>query len=194
MKRNFARFLSDFFNPLVNATITFLVLIIADRNPAGASKATLCIVALFFCGGLPLYMLWLLLRSGRVGNVNIDDRKQRIVPFLLGVLCYGTGFYVLRFFKAPPVVQGLMFCYASNTLIAVVVTKFWKISAHGMGITAPLAALLIQFGNWVWPLFILVPLVSWSRVFLKKHTVGQVIAGSIVGFVATWAQIHFLFR
>ncbi len=194
MKRNFARFLSNVFNPVVNVTTTFLVLIITDRNPVGASKATLCVVAVMFCVALPLYMLWLLLRSGRIGNINMDDRKQRIFPFMLGVVCYGIGFYVLRFFHAPPIVQGLMFCYATNTLIALIVTSFWKISAHGLGVSMPLAALLIQFGNWVWPLFILVPLVGWSRVFMKKHTVGQVIAGSAVGFFATWAQLHFLFR
>lgn len=194
MKRNFARFLSDIFNPVVNVTVTFLVLIISDRNPAGTSKATLCGVALFFCVVLPLLMLWFLLKSGRISNANMDDRKQRIFPFLLGVLCYGTGFLVLRFFHAPPLVQGLMFCYAANTLIAVIVTNYWKISAHGLGIAMPLAVLLIRFGTWVWPLLILIPLVSWSRVFLKKHTVGQVIAGSAVGFIATWVLMYFLFQ
>jgi membrane-associated phospholipid phosphatase len=194
MKKNLARFLSDFFNPLVNAMAAFLSLIIADRNPAGASKATLCIVALFFCAALPLYALLTLKRAGRIGNVNIDDRRQRTVPFLLGAASYGVGFFVLRTFHAPLVVQGLMFAYAVNTLGTVVITKFWKISAHAMGVAGPLAALFVQFGAWTLPLFLLLPLVSWSRVFMKKHTVGQVVVGSIVGFVATWAQIHFLFR
>jgi hypothetical protein len=36
-----------------------------------------------------------------------------------------------------------MFCYAANTLIALIVTKYWKISAHGLGIAMPLAVLLI---------------------------------------------------
>jgi membrane-associated phospholipid phosphatase len=35
------------------------------------------------------------------------------------------------------------------------------------------------------PLFALVALVSWSRVVLRRHTLAQVIAGSLAGIVLT---------
>jgi membrane-associated phospholipid phosphatase len=35
---------------------------------------------------------------------------------------------------------------------------------------------------WFMPLYLLIPLISWSRLKLHVHTVGQIIAGAVLGF------------
>jgi membrane-associated phospholipid phosphatase len=70
----------------------------------------------------------------------------------------------------------------------------WKISIHAMGIAGPLTALIYLFGLPGLILTLIVPLVGWSRVYLKRHTPWQVIIGTILGFVLTATQIYLLMR
>jgi len=93
--------------------------------------------------------------------------------------------------KADPLVRGLMFCYMTNTLMTIIITKYWKISIHAMGVAEPLAALWIA--GFQFPLIAIAILVSvsYSRVLLKAHTGLQVTAGSIAGFVITYGQLYF---
>ncbi|MGZ7116268.1 MAG: phosphatase PAP2 family protein [Methanobacterium sp.] len=39
---------------------------------------------------------------------------------------------------------------------------------------------------------LIIPLVMWSRVYLKEHTVSQVVMGALLGFLATSFQINLL--
>jgi membrane-associated phospholipid phosphatase len=68
--------------------------------------------------------------------------------------------------------------------IVVVVTLYWKISVHAAGaaslatlVSALLEAKLLA----VLPVPVLV--VSWSRLYLGRHTLAQVVAGGILGAV-----------
>jgi membrane-associated phospholipid phosphatase len=54
-----------------------------------------------------------------------------------------------------------------------------------LGITAPLVALTLLYGRQTLPFLILVPMVCWARVYLKAHTVGQVVAGAGLAIVST---------
>ena len=63
-----------------------------------------------------------------------------------------------------------------------------------MGISGPLAVLTYLLGIWSLPFFVILIVVSWSRVVLKIHTPAQVIAGSIVGFVVTYVQLIILLK
>ncbi len=72
------------------------------------------------------------------------------------------------------------------------VRDLWKISTHTMTYTAVCAFLSIidfrfSFG------FILLPLVIWSRLKLKKHTTLQVIVGFFVGLIIPLSIRYFIF-
>jgi len=194
MKLLVSRILSDVFNPLVNAVVAFLVIIATDSNAQGASKVLAAVVSVVFAAALPLSALLVMKQRGLITNVNIDRREQRTRPFILGILCYAVGFFFLKLFHAPRLAQGLMFCYAVNTAVILAITRYWKISVHATGISGPLMALYYQLGSVVLPYFSLIPLVCASRVVMRKHTVGQVVAGTALGLTATAAQINLLFR
>ena len=83
-----------------------------------------------------------------------------------------------------------MWAYTVSTLVIQFITRYWKISTHALGITAPLAVLTLLYGNETLPFWVLVPMVGWARVYVKAHTVMQVIAGSALALVSTLVFFH----
>jgi len=61
-----------------------------------------------------------------------------------------------------------------------------------MGVAGPTAALIYLFGYKGVIFGLIIPLVIWSRVKLNKHTIAQVLAGSVLGLTLTAVQLYFL--
>lgn len=110
-------------------------------------------------------------------------------PFILSILSYVLALFILWQMQASRPVLVLMWAYAFNTAVATIITKYWKISIHGMGFGGPIAALgQVISANYYGALPLMV-LILFSRVKLKAHTPLQVIAGTFLGFILTY--IHF---
>ena len=60
-----------------------------------------------------------------------------------------------------------MLGYLVSTLVVQYITRYWKISTHALGITAPLAALTLLYGRQPLPFMVLIPMVCWARVYLQ---------------------------
>ncbi len=124
--------------------------------------------------------------------MDIPKREDRSYPLIIVVMSYLIGTLVLIAFQAPLITVGLMFCYFSNTLVIFFINLRWKISIHSMGVAGPTVALIFSFGYLGAISGLLIPLVMWSRVHLKKHTVSQVIAGALLGLILTTVQLNLL--
>ena len=61
-----------------------------------------------------------------------------------------------------------------------------------MGVSGPLAALIISFGLIGLILLPVVILVGWSRIKLKCHTFSQVIAGILLAFFSVYLQMFLI--
>jgi membrane-associated phospholipid phosphatase len=96
--------------------------------------------------------------------------------------------------NSPVVIQSLMFCYATNTLLVLLITAWWKVSVHTTAASGPLIALTYRFGYLVLPFYTIILLVGLSRLTLKKHTVMQVIVGMLIGTIGTAVQMNYIFK
>jgi membrane-associated phospholipid phosphatase len=70
-----------------------------------------------------------------------------------------------------------------------IVTLWWKISIHASSMAGAATMLTALYGTVMLPTFLLLILVSWSRVVLRRHTTAQVIAGSLLSIVLSAAII-----
>jgi len=61
-----------------------------------------------------------------------------------------------------------------------------------MGVAGPTVALVYLFGFPGLIFGLIIPLVMWSRVKLKKHTISQVLAGGMVGIILTAVQLYYI--
>ncbi|KKT34555.1 MAG: hypothetical protein UW22_C0071G0001 [Candidatus Gottesmanbacteria bacterium GW2011_GWB1_44_11c] len=73
------------------------------------------------------------------------------------------------------------------------ITLKFKISGH-MWTATLLICMFVYWYGWIMvPLFLMIPLIAWSRLMLKRHTVGEVIGGVVysimVFFLAGWLHL-----
>lgn len=189
LKENFAHFISAITNPPFVAIPVFLIInytILQDGNWLWFS-----VVSIFFVSLLPIITSLSWVKKKNL-EVDMPRREDRIYPLLLVILSYIMGVLVLYTLGAPPLTTVLMICYLTNTIVVLLFSLFWKISIHAMGIAGPATAIIYLFG---WPglLFsLLVPLVIWSRLYLKRHTPAQLITGTFLGYSLTATQIYLL--
>lgn len=190
----FARLVSAVLHPLLTPALAFLLLIGAQTAlPWGRRLLLIGVAWLFAVGLIVLYIAWLR-RQGVIESADILVREQRRNPLLVGALCYALGFVALRLLDAPALVQGLMLCYATNTLLVVLLTQWWKVSVHTTAAGGPLVPIVLQFGALALPSLLLVPLVGWSRVVMGRHTVAQVLVGGLIGLGLTALQLLFFLQ
>lgn len=129
-------------------------------------------------------------KKGQFANLDVSVQQQRPLLFFIEFVFALVYFSVLYFFHAPKeLFIGIITIFA---LLAVfgIVNKFIKASGH-IGMLAAIITLFVFKGGPIFLLgFVLVPIMAWSRLKLKRHSLNEVIAGLIVGIlVATLIAI-----
>ncbi|WP_354149040.1 phosphatase PAP2 family protein [Arthrobacter sp. 754] len=174
-----ARWLTEVFQPPVVVT---LVLLISPAVQPGF-PGTLgygALAALFVCV-LPLILLLLLVRLGKVTDHHVSNRKQRAPVLLMALASVAAGLVVLAAIDAPRSVVVMVLAIVAGIVVLAAVSPFWKISGHAAAISSSAIIAVLMLGPAWLPLVLLVPAVGWSRVVLRAHTLAQVVAGSLFG-------------
>ena len=146
----------------------------------------------FFSGLLPLLSLYYLKRVGMIGDLMVNERDERLIPFacVFGSYVLGTAF--LWIFNAPTTIVALMVSYVLTSLVMMVITLRWKISIHAAGVAGPSMFLVLKYNLALWPFLIVTLLVCWSRWRLKVHTIEQVFAGATLSVIITAIMVYLL--
>jgi membrane-associated phospholipid phosphatase len=186
-----AESISRIFNPLLNPVIAFAILIFSASRLGGAQQMGYFTIATVFSSATIYAYIYYLKHKRVIHSTEFIVREHRINPLTFGVLSYALGFFFLTLFNAPPIVRGLMFCYVTNTIVVLLITRRWKISIHTTAIANPLVAIVYQFGWMALPILGLVPLVGFARVKMGRHDVLQVAAGGLLGILMTALQLTF---
>lgn len=187
-KMRLASFISAALNAPLIALLSFIPLIISQKAP---NPMQLIAITTFFGSVLPLSSTYYLVRKGIIPDIYASDRTTRTEPFLWAMASYLMGVTALIYLNAPFVVTALMACYFVNTIVMLIITLYWKISIHAVGVTGPITALVFQLGARMLPFFLLMLPVAWARIELKAHNRLQVAAGAILSTFLTWMQMIF---
>lgn len=133
--------------------------------------------------GTPLLYLLALYNSGRVSDLDLSTREERLRPYLVAVAALILGAVLLQAGGAPPLLSNLANATAIAFALLFAITLYWKISAHAAsaGTFAALAGLLVTLWSLIAFALALVPLVCWARVHLGRHTTMQTITGALLG-------------
>lgn len=174
-----ARIISTVLNPFVTSLTLFVIL--ADARSNGSHDFWILLFnSAFFTSIAPMLFIFALYATGRISDLDISVRAERERVFIVFVILYALGALDLWLIHAPVIMTASMAGYAASLLIVQWITRYWKISTHALGITAPLVAFTVLFGDRPLPFYILIPLIGWSRIYLRAHTLLQVIAGTLL--------------
>ena len=191
-RQQFAQVISEISNPLFIALPTFLV--IALTSSADLLHAFLWwIIAVLGISVAPLLFIWQGVRKGRYTDHHVSKREQRFVPLVFGLSCMALSFVFLYMLGASPVLIATVVAVIVACWISLVVTRYWKISLHLVGMAGAVTVFILLFGPRLFVLSPLVILVGWARWQVRAHTLFQALAGTILAVIVTIA-IFLLFR
>jgi membrane-associated phospholipid phosphatase len=191
-----AHLVSIVFHPLfVPFPAVWLVL---QAYPVTGSTGFLFLLVFVFSALLPMGAVGLLKLSGRVTSLTLNRREERRWPLFAAALGSLFQALILFFLKFPPILAGLALSTACIISLAMLITRFWKISIHMAGwggfaaVFAAMAGPLgIGAGCAVSGGVLIAALVGWARVYLHAHNPAQVVAGFAMGAVLMGLGLSF---
>jgi len=191
LKNKIARAISTFFVPPSFTIILFTLFAFLFETEI---KNRIIVILTAFSFGFLFHILFFfyLRKKGLLSDEDASIKEERTYPYIIASFFYTAGFLILLLFDVNIISIAFWFCYISNTILIMIINKFWKISAHTMGAAGPAAALTFITGWQFIFVILLVLIISWARVQLKLHNIPQVIAGALTGFISTFLQMHFI--
>lgn len=137
---------------------------------------------------LPLISIFWLMRKGKVSSLEMSNHKERSLPLFKTIIWMSFGYYLLQnLLFYTPILKAELLGAILIILLAAIISKFWKISLHLLGIGGVVGvfiALQIMHGDFLYLLilFILLSgLLGVARIKQKAHNYAQVYAGFLVG-------------
>ena len=192
---------SILFHPVFVPTITvFLVVkiysnIIILENQAGIILIGTCVFSLI----LPLLSVFILLLTKKIDSLEMPKKEERFLPILFASVWMILGFnFMKEILSYAPIMKSIYLGAIYVMLIALLITKKWKISLHMLaigGATGVFIMLEFLFGQNLMLLLITIlisGILGYSRLSLKAHSLNQIYAGFIVGNIIMGLSILYL--
>ena len=137
---------------------------------------------------LPLISIFWLMQKGKVSSLEMSNHKERSLPLFKTVIWMSFGYYLLQnLLFYTPILKAELLGAILIILLAAIISKFWKISLHLLGIGGVVGvfiALQIIHGDFLYLLLLFVllsGLLGVARIKQKAHNYAQVYAGFLVG-------------
>jgi len=191
MNKTVAKVISTAFNPLLMPTYALLILFATNTYfsllPFEAKKAIFLTTFISTCL-LPLAFIPLFIYQNLIRNIEMQNRKERLVPFSVITILYFLAYFLMSQMGVPPTILKVILAGGILTLLIVMITIWWKISVHMAGVGA-LSAAVFSFAIILradFTMFLLITLfiagiLGTARMVLKSHTPAEIYSGFGLG-------------
>lgn len=166
--------------------------------PSNVKFYLLWVVALYAII-IPVLSLGVLRSLGRISDYRIDDRRERLMPLMIGAICYVLCAITIAKIPSAIFLRKFMIAAACCEVLCLVVSLRWKISLHLTGMGAAVALLVVMnvvgVGNMLMPLMVTIlsaGALASARLYLGCHNGRQVLAGFCGGFAVSVLAVLFL--
>lgn len=203
--KKFSQIISAVFSPIIVPSYAVMLALWCSRLTYLPPIVKWHVILLVFCitAVVPLAGIICLKKLGVVSDTGLNKRTERTLPYVITGLAYAAcAIYLLRA-NAPGWLWLFMAGATLATIISAVVNRWWKISAHmaAMGglvammfriLDIGMAAPGVPFMLFTILIVIAAGAVGTARIYLDRHTLLQVIAGTANGFLCVFllSAIH----
>lgn len=200
-EKQVARVISIIFHPLLMPSIGMLLLLnsgsyLSLLSP-DAKKAVVLIILLSTLI-FPISILPVLYYRKLVSDIQIQNREERNLPFLLILILYIVTFIFLKRLPLHTQIHAYALTLPLMVFFLLLTNIKYRISTHMMGvggITGLIISLIIIFGIPLEFLFIMAVLASGlvctARIILTDHTVIELYGGYLMGLLITGLTMLF---
>jgi len=165
------------------------------RFTSGVVLVSLIFITTFI---IPVLSLFILKMSGSISSMLLERKEERLTPMIYTAVMYGITAYM---FSSKLELGEMISVYLriSTVLILLtgVITIFWKISLHGVGIGGVIGFLmglnqqtqLAYFGILLSGLFLIAAIILSARLRLNVHSPQQVYIGFVLGICSSFVLL-----
>lgn len=152
---------------------------------------------------IPLLCILLLRFVGVIKNLQMTNRHDRGLPFLLVTLFYLAVTFIFHKYwplGQNPLISTSLIAITRVVLSAYLITCFWwKISVHAAGVAGWLGFVVAYAHTYtshtlLWPLVWAIALsgiVIWARLYLNAHRPIETLGGAALGFLICCGSVYF---
>lgn len=137
------------------------------------------VILLLIDGLIPFLYFVHLLSTKEISDWDTTKREQRLKLYGFTLVAHSIG-VTLAVLLGKLVLSKILLLFLILAVVFTLITLKWKISIHTGVSSAAVIFLSLLFGfDWLW-LYLIVGLVAWARIVMKKHTFLQTAAGAVV--------------
>jgi len=181
--------ISRIFEPLIGFILLFAV---AALRSGVFGWDLIFMMSIFFLTMIvpPAALLFWAVKTKRITNWDISDRSQRVWALLVFGVFLFCDYFLMQYVGTPLMQQIFLFLLIIFFGFFIITLRF-KISGHIMTATLVLLFLMSWYGWITAPFFLIIPLLGWSRIVLKRHAMGEIVGGVIYPLIV-YSIAHFL--
>ncbi|MEX0621956.1 MAG: hypothetical protein WD187_03135 [Candidatus Woykebacteria bacterium] len=183
----FAAAVTKIFNPVFTAFVT-AILAISVQQISVSAKVLLAIVT-FFVAALPAAVLYYQYKKGKVSSLWSPKGAERRNAYIAWVLLASVASLAAFYFEAPRLIVALGLVFLALGVVNLLLASTFKISVHMELVTVMVITAILAVSVELFYLVLLLPLVAWSRFYLKAHDITEITIGTFL----TITIIYFIF-
>ncbi len=185
--------ISVLFHPLVMPAIGLLIIYQSGLDFTFFTleqKRAVFLIVLLSTLIIPLSFIPFFLLKKTGFEIEMHARRDRILPFFITALIYLFTWYFLKRIGIPALLVNYIFASGIAVLFSAVITVFWKISIHMIGIGG-ITGLLVFISHYFYAdvfilvviSFLLAGITGTARMVLNAHSIAQLFTGYTLGLV-----------
>lgn len=157
-------------------------------------KILFLLETIIFSAIIPLLSVYFLYKKNIISSLDLIKREDRKYPQLIALLSYIILYliYTLQI-GFTHLLSLLILANIISLFLIFIISAYWKISTHtsgAIGFITILSLLILKkpdFGYFILFFFIAILSISvfFARLYLKAHTIKQVIGGALLGLIST---------
>ena len=188
-----ARLISIILHPIFIPVISFYLSIkmVPDLNFTIANYQNYILLILIICTiMLPVLCMLFLIKFDVISSLEMTKNQERPIPLLLT-----SGFLILslklteKLLVFTPALKKELVGAIIIILLASIISKFWKISLHMLGLGGLIGVLVsLQYlygglSSMIIYFILIAGITAMARIYIKAHNHSQIYVGFIVGFI-----------
>lgn len=196
-----ARFMSGLFSPFYMPLLGFFALFSFTYLRLLSPSYKLYTLGVVYCFTIlfPRIFIYLYRKLNGWSNHELDMRKRRMIPYALAIISYLCCYYLMQKMHMPHYMSGIIIAALMIQILCAIINFRWKISTHTAaagGLVGTLVAFSLIFGfnpiKWFCFLIFLSGIVGSSRIILRRHSLGQVSVGFLIGLFCGFCAIYYI--